>query len=98
MGAAGCQRRSRLTTWQARCPRVLWRIPRRALTSGVSVTARNTHPAAATTLILRALLGHSAPKRLHLEQLPGCAPDLTPNDGIQNYFTRVELATAAAAI
>jgi hypothetical protein len=35
MGVAGCQRRSRLTAWRARCPRGLWRIPRRALTSGV---------------------------------------------------------------
>ena len=35
MGAAGCQRRSRLTTWRARGPRGVWRIPRRALTSGV---------------------------------------------------------------
>jgi transposase len=31
-------------------------------------------------------------KRLHLEQLPGYAPDLNPDEGIWNYLKRVELA------
>jgi transposase len=33
-----------------------------------------------------------AAKRLHLEQLPGYAPDLNPEEGIWNYVKRVELA------
>jgi transposase len=33
-----------------------------------------------------------AAKRLHLEQLPGYAPDLNPDEGIWNYLKRVELA------
>ncbi len=32
-----------------------------------------------------------AAKRLHLEQLPGYAPDLNPDEGIWNYLKRVEL-------
>jgi hypothetical protein len=35
IGTPGSQRRSRLTTWRARSPKVLWRIPKCALTSGV---------------------------------------------------------------
>jgi hypothetical protein len=31
------------------------------------------------------------PKRRHLEQLPGYAPDLNPDEGIWNYLKRVEL-------
>lgn len=31
-------------------------------------------------------------KRLHLERLPGCAPDLNPDEGIWRYLKRVELA------
>jgi transposase len=33
-----------------------------------------------------------AAKRLRLEQLPGYAPDLNPDEGIWNYLKRVELA------
>ena len=32
-----------------------------------------------------------AAKRLHLERLPGYAPDLNPDEGIWNYLKRVEL-------
>src|SRR6266568_199088 len=32
-----------------------------------------------------------AARRLHLEQLPGYAPDLDPDEGIWNYLKRVEL-------
>lgn len=31
-------------------------------------------------------------KRLHLEQPPGCAPDLNPDEGIWSYLKRVESA------
>jgi transposase len=37
-------------------------------------------------------LKRGAAKRLHLEQLPGYAPDLNPDEGIWNYLKRVELA------
>jgi transposase len=37
-------------------------------------------------------LARGAAKRLHLEQLPGYAPDLNPDEGIWNYLKRVELA------
>jgi transposase len=37
-------------------------------------------------------LRRGAAKRLHLEQLPGYAPDLNPDAGIWNYLKRVELA------
>ena len=40
MGTCGSQRRSRLTTWHARMPKVLCRPPRHALTCGV---VANTH-------------------------------------------------------
>src|SRR2546427_654408 len=36
-------------------------------------------------------LSRGAAKRLHLEQLPGYAPDLNPDEGIWNYLKRVEL-------
>jgi transposase len=36
-------------------------------------------------------LRHGAAKRLHLEQLPGYAPELNPDEGIWNYLKRVEL-------
>jgi transposase len=36
-------------------------------------------------------LQRGAAKRLHLEQLPGYAPDLNPDEGIWNYLKRVEL-------
>lgn len=38
-----------------------------------------------------------AAKRLHLEQLPGYAPDLNPAEGIWNYLKRVELANRCCA-
>jgi transposase len=41
---------------------------------------------------LKDFLRRGAAKRLHLEQLPGSAPDLTPAEGIWNYLKRVELA------
>jgi transposase len=37
-------------------------------------------------------LRNGAAKRLHLEQLPGYAPDLNPDEGIWNYLKRVALA------
>lgn len=40
---------------------------------------------------LKAFLKQGAAKRLHLEQLPGYAPDLNPDEGIWNYLKRVEL-------
>lgn len=40
---------------------------------------------------VKALLQAGAAKRLHLEQLPGYAPDLNPDEGIWNYLKRVEL-------
>jgi len=39
-------------------------------------------------------LQRGAAKRLHLERLPGYAPDLNPDEGIWNYLKRVELANA----
>jgi transposase len=36
-------------------------------------------------------LARGAAKRLHLERLPGYAPDLSPDEGIWNYLKRVEL-------
>lgn len=40
---------------------------------------------------IKAFLSRGAAKRLHLEQLPGYAPDLNPDEGIWNYLKRVEL-------
>lgn len=40
---------------------------------------------------VKAFLSRGAAKRLHLEQLPGYAPDLNPDEGIWNYLKRVEL-------
>jgi len=37
-------------------------------------------------------LRRGASKRLHLEQLPGYAPDLNADEGVWNYLKRVELA------
>jgi len=36
-------------------------------------------------------LSQGATKRLHLEQLPGYAPDLNPDEGVWNYLKNVEL-------
>lgn len=40
---------------------------------------------------IKAFLKTRAGKRLHLEQLPGYAPDLNPAEGIWQYLKRVEL-------
>jgi transposase len=40
---------------------------------------------------IKAYLAAGAAKRLHLERLPGYAPDLNPDEGIWNYLKRVEL-------
>lgn len=40
---------------------------------------------------IKAFLKRGAAKRLHLEQLPGYAPDLNPTEGIWNYLKRVEM-------
>ena len=40
---------------------------------------------------IKDFLSRGAAKRLHLEQLPGYAPDLNPDEGIWNYLKRVEL-------
>jgi transposase len=42
---------------------------------------------------VKALLKTRAGKRLHLEQLPGYAPELNPAEGIWQYLKRVELGT-----
>lgn len=36
-------------------------------------------------------LQNGAAKRLHLEQLPGYAPDLNPDEGVWNYLKNVEM-------
>jgi transposase len=41
---------------------------------------------------IKDFLRAGAAKRLHLEQLPGYAPDLNPDEGVWNYLKRVELA------
>lgn len=40
---------------------------------------------------LKAFLKQGAAKRLHLEQLPGYAPELNPEEGIWNDLKRVEM-------
>lgn len=40
---------------------------------------------------IRAFLAEGAAKRLHLEQLPGYAPDLNPDEGVWNWLKRVAL-------
>ena len=42
---------------------------------------------------IKDFLTRGAAKRLHLERLPGYAPDLNPEEGIWNYLKRVALAT-----
>jgi transposase len=37
-------------------------------------------------------LKRGAANRLHLERLPGYAPEVNPDEGIWNYLKRVELA------
>ena len=43
-------------------------------------------------------LKRGAAKRLHLEQLPGYAPDLNPDEGIWNSLKRVELGNISARV
>ena len=40
---------------------------------------------------IKEFLRKGAAQRLHLEQLPGYAPELNPDEGIWNYLKRVEL-------
>ncbi len=46
---------------------------------------------------LKDFLSRGAAKRLHLEQLPGYAPDLNPDEGIWNYLKRVELGNVCCS-
>jgi transposase len=41
--------------------------------------------------VVKEYLSNSAAGRIHLEQLPGYAPELNPTEGIWNYLKRVEL-------
>jgi len=43
--------------------------------------------------VVKDFLRDGAAHRLHLEQLPGYAPDLNPDEGIWNYLKRVELGS-----
>ena len=46
---------------------------------------------------IKDFLKRGAAKRLHLEQLPGYAPDLNPDEGIWNYLKRVESGNVCCA-
>ncbi len=46
---------------------------------------------------IKDFLKRGAAKRLHLEQLPGYAPDLNPDEGIWNYLKRVEPGNVCCA-
>ena len=46
---------------------------------------------------IKEFLKQGAAKRLHLEQLPGYAPDLNPDEGIWNYLKRVELGNVCCS-
>jgi len=46
---------------------------------------------------VKEFLRAGATKRVQLEQLPGYAPDLNPDEGIRNDLKRVELANACCA-
>jgi transposase len=46
--------------------------------------------------VIKGFLREGAAKRLHLERLPGYAPDLNPDEGIWNYLKRVELANVCS--
>jgi transposase len=46
---------------------------------------------------IKDFLAHGAAKRRPLEQLPGYAPDLNPDEGIWNYLKRVELANVCCS-
>ena len=41
--------------------------------------------------VVKDYLSDGAARRIHLEQLPGYAPELNPAEGIWNYLKRVEL-------
>ena len=41
--------------------------------------------------VVKEYLSNGAAQRIHLEQLPGYAPELNPAEGIWNYLKRVEL-------
>ena len=46
---------------------------------------------------VKAFLAQGGAKRIHLEQLPGYAPDLNPDEGIWNYLKRVELGNVCCS-
>ena len=46
---------------------------------------------------VKAYLSQGASQRLRLEQLPGCAPELNPDEGIWRYLKRVELKNVVCA-
>lgn len=46
---------------------------------------------------IKDFLARGAATRLHLERLPGYAPDLNPDEGIWNYLKRVELKNRCCA-
>jgi transposase len=46
---------------------------------------------------IKDFLKRGATKRPHLEQLPGYAPDLNPDEGIWNYLKRVELGNVCCS-
>lgn len=46
---------------------------------------------------IKDFLKRGAAKRLHLERLPGYAPNLNPDEGIWNYLKRVELKNRCCA-
>jgi len=47
--------------------------------------------------LIKDYLAHGAAKRLHLERLPGYAPDLNPDEGVWNYLKGVELKNCCCA-
>ena len=46
---------------------------------------------------IKDFLAAGAARRLHLEHLPGYAPDLNPDEGVWNYLKRVELKNRCCA-
>lgn len=46
---------------------------------------------------IKEFLKRGAARRLHLEQLPGYAPDLNPDEGIWNYLKRGELGNVCCS-
>jgi transposase len=45
--------------------------------------------------VIKAFLANGASERLHLERLPGYAPELNPDEGIWSYLKYVELKNVA---